>query len=489
MKLLSVQLLFSLILFTLILISSFSLYNRYILFSNIQEEEEENWDLVEGHILHDMQTIDKAHLYFDASYGEAMEQKLRALKNYYDINSDLTTWNFEAIKQQTGMDFFVIDANNIIIYSTNPTSLYLNFNECCENFAALLNERRASDEFYSDGLDNSAVTGELWKYSYISTSDHQYILELGLKVEDLPLFQSFNFFDTIEALKEQYSSIESIQVINNDGFFLQSNNSLRSISDFSLDLQQAYERALTTNKVTEVQESLDDYRVLTSRFIPYEAEVSRGNSTSRIVYFQYSNDDELALRKKNAKQMIILLAFSLFVSCILLAIIMKILLSTIQKATFDPLTKLYNRASYEEYIEKVIKDKRKQPIGLLLMDLDNFKYVNDQYGHKKGDELLLDFSNLLNRVGKNHYAARLGGDEFALILTNVTEESLERYAYFIIEGVLQKQSDEIWDNVTVSVGGAYQTANSTPSSLYLNADDALYQSKNAGKNRYTLYKK
>lgn len=83
--------------------------------------------------------------------------------------------------------------------TTHEPSLGVDFNECCIKFASPLNQRRLSDEHYLDGLNSSTVTRELWIYSYLPTRDHRYIMEFGLLVKNLSLFESFNFFDTTES--------------------------------------------------------------------------------------------------------------------------------------------------------------------------------------------------------------------------------------------------------------------------------------------------
>lgn len=302
MKQLILKLFISLIIFTVIIICTMSLFNRQMLEANIQAEQKESWELVESHIINDMQTVDKAYLYYDFINANDSELELGALREYYNTNPDIYSWDIEAIKERAGMEFYIIDSANKVVVTTYKPSLGLDFEECCEKFADLLDERRMSDEFFSDGLDNSAVTQELWKYSYLSTSDHRYILEFGVPVHNSPLFESFNFFDSIEQLVNQYEDLLTIRVISHEGFFLQSKDDLISVEDFSPELQSAYERAIIANAPSEVVQLQENGRQITNRFVPYEAEFTRGNSTNRIIYFQFSNDGELEMLERYQKQ-------------------------------------------------------------------------------------------------------------------------------------------------------------------------------------------
>lgn len=209
----------SLILFAAILITVFSWLNYTMLQETQGKQQQELWNLVENNVMTDMQTVDKAYLYFDESYTEEMEKELKSLRNYYEEHPEIEKWDIAAIKERTAMEFYIIDKTNTIIRTTYKPSQGLNFNDCCKKFAKLLDERRLQETFVSDGLDNSAATKDLWKYGYIATTDHQYILELGIPLSDTRLFKSFNFFDSAASLKEKYGDLKDIRIISSEGFF------------------------------------------------------------------------------------------------------------------------------------------------------------------------------------------------------------------------------------------------------------------------------
>jgi diguanylate cyclase len=488
MRRLIFRLFISLIVFTIVLIVLISAYNQQVLMRDIKSEQKQAWNLVESHIITDMQTVDKAHLYFDTTYSAEMERELYTLRDYYDTNPDIYTWDLEEIKTHTGMEIFIINNQNKIVVATHTLSIDFDFNECCEKFAKLLNERRMTDEFFSDGLENSVITKKLAKYGYLSTSDHQYILGIGGEVSELPLFQEFNFYNSIEQLTKKYEDLMNICVIDYEGEFLEWHGSYTSIDDFPDDLREAYEAALTTNVPTEVVHALENNRKLTNRFVPYKAEFTSGPATNHIIYFQFSNDLELALLKRNTQRMFVALALGILIACFMLAIIIKILLTTLRRATYDTLTGIYNRASYLDYMEKMLQSKSSHPVGLLLIDIDNFKYVNDHFGHIEGDAVLKELGQILKPIAKMHFPVRFGGDEFAIVISRASEEKLERYATNLLDAVRkQQQHSEIWQHISISIGGAFQQQNQeTEVSLFMRADQALYTSKHQGKDCYTF---
>lgn len=160
------------------------------------------------------------------------------------------------------------------------------------------------------------------------------------------------------------------------------------------------------------------------------------------------------------------------------------------RAETDPLTGLYNRACFEQRLTQQLVEKR---CGTMIMlDMDNFKYVNDTYGHGVGDKVLILFANiLLELINDKGMMCRIGGDEFCGFIADITEiTELSAFAESVIErfaeGLHQAQLPEM---TTVSIGFAVYDGTEDTSfiSIYGNADKALYISKNSGKNTYSFY--
>ena len=144
----------------------------------------------------------------------------------------------------------------------------------------------------------------------------------------------------------------------------------------------------------------------------------------------------------------------------------------------DDLTKLYNRKKLQE--EKDYKI-------IVMCDVDNFKTINDKLGHGTGDIILIDLSKKLKKIiGTNGIICRYGGDEFTILFDKIELnkcidllEELKREIDYEICGI----------PITISYGISEKLENETQNELIIKADKALYESKQKGKNRVTIYKK
>lgn len=163
------------------------------------------------------------------------------------------------------------------------------------------------------------------------------------------------------------------------------------------------------------------------------------------------------------------------------------------QAHFDTLTGLPNRKLFNERLQHEIQlaqhDSRK--LAILLIDLDQFKYINDVQGHATGDLLLQDVAKRLENIaGKTDFVARIGGDEFVLILPRVTNEfAIEHMASHIIETLSTPFSlNEREIQISASFGiGVYPEDGLDVSSLTRNTEMAMYQAKDAGRNNFKYF--
>lgn len=157
----------------------------------------------------------------------------------------------------------------------------------------------------------------------------------------------------------------------------------------------------------------------------------------------------------------------------------------------DPLTKLYNRRYIDFLISSAIKEYNEFKIdfGLLFIDIDDFKKVNDTFGHLAGDEVLKTLAKTLQENIKPHdFAGRWGGEEFVIIMKNPTLETLKKQAEKIRvlcqNSVMKQRNNDI--SVTVSIGGAIFEETDTSETLVDRADHLMYKSKSLGKNKVTI---
>lgn len=153
----------------------------------------------------------------------------------------------------------------------------------------------------------------------------------------------------------------------------------------------------------------------------------------------------------------------------------------------DALTGVLNRGGFTAYLESKCESATSTSLGLLYVDLDHFKAVNDTYGHSGGDELLRQFATRLQAIVRPTDAvARLGGDEFALVLNNIgSMANVEVVADKVVEAALQPfEVDHRWLQVSASVGVAFGAASEQEcKSLVERADAAVYEAKAAGRGR------
>ncbi len=154
----------------------------------------------------------------------------------------------------------------------------------------------------------------------------------------------------------------------------------------------------------------------------------------------------------------------------------------------DPLTGLRNRRSLSHFIENAWQqDKRKNNIALMLIDLDGFKAVNDQFGHSNGDKLLTSVAKHLKKLVRenNDYIARYGGDEFVLVAFNLDEDALTRLLEKL-RAAFKIKADKL-SSITISIG-AVLTDNKEYScqELIHHADEQLYIAKKDGKDRFEI---
>ena len=161
------------------------------------------------------------------------------------------------------------------------------------------------------------------------------------------------------------------------------------------------------------------------------------------------------------------------------------------EASQDSLTNVPNRKYLNAIIESKIREFKavNVPFGVNFIDIDNFKHINDTYGHGIGDEILkLLVQTVQSNLRKNDIIGRLGGEEFVVVFSDINKQGLEK-ASEKIRTLVESSSLRLTDNdlkITISIGATLVNENDTVSSILERSDNLMYQSKKNGKNRVTF---
>lgn len=164
---------------------------------------------------------------------------------------------------------------------------------------------------------------------------------------------------------------------------------------------------------------------------------------------------------------------------------------TQQAALIDPLTGLPNRRAYEDRLQQEYARWKRfgDPLALLVWDVDDFKKINDTFGHKAGDKTLIMIGKLLNeRLRETDFIARYGGEELVVLLVGAALDDAQRIAdtmrVAVEDGGLHAHGEPV--AVTVSGGLSIFAFGDTPAAVFERADQAMYQAKQAGKNQVVV---
>ena len=161
-----------------------------------------------------------------------------------------------------------------------------------------------------------------------------------------------------------------------------------------------------------------------------------------------------------------------------------------EDSNLDALTKIFNRKALDNYLKKITQKKNIKPdLYLLILDIDDFKSINDTYGHIVGDKILIFLAKLLRKtLREGDKVFRYGGEEFIIILNRVTKEKAQEIANRILKTIntnkLLYKNNSV--KVTMSIGMTQYIQGDTPEDIIDRADKALYHSKTNGKNQINM---
>ena len=154
------------------------------------------------------------------------------------------------------------------------------------------------------------------------------------------------------------------------------------------------------------------------------------------------------------------------------------------------MTSLFNKMTVEKLITKALTEHENRSHALMLIDIDNFKSVNDVYGHTMGDHVISVIAGVISsQFRSTDYVGRVGGDEFCVLMADIPSREIALIkAENLVSLVKYKENLSIPENISISVGVAFSEADDQCyDELAAKADQALYVSKKSGKGRYSVY--
>ncbi|HFU77799.1 MAG TPA: GGDEF domain-containing protein [Epsilonproteobacteria bacterium] len=162
------------------------------------------------------------------------------------------------------------------------------------------------------------------------------------------------------------------------------------------------------------------------------------------------------------------------------------------KSNLDPLTKIYNRRAMEHYFETVLEPGRPlQNFAIMMIDIDDFKKINDTHGHQAGDKVLIFLARLLKRtLREGDKVFRYGGEEFLVTLNRINPEVCHKISDRILSLVRENTLlyKDVQLSITLSIGATMYDDGDTKEALIDRADKALYRAKHNGKDRIEVEK-
>ncbi|MFW6273621.1 MAG: GGDEF domain-containing protein [Halanaerobium sp.] len=478
----------------IVLLAVIMIYIFSTQYTNIKEVVEDKYriqqQLVEKNILQTVKYINDAYKIAEQQLNQEMREHSEVMVEKYQENPDVMDWDLEELQQRfSGYDIYIVDQDLKIIKTTYQEDRGLDFSKF-GSFATVLRERMAGSDFEVDRIDLSTQTGEIKKYSYMPSPDNQYLFELSVSIEDqYPSFQSLNLFKDATALTEEYAIVEDISFYSVEPIEHQVaklRNSKKpylnpDVPEFEEEL--ARQAVLQNDLQSSPGENGDNnlrYRFFPALVSDQENEQGWNSYVVGIVYNNQIMQAEIAEHRRLFIFNVILLAV-LFASFI--AVVTYLLRKFEHQAYHDKLTGLANRKYFNEEFEtlKQKADFSGSNIGLIFIDIDQFKAINDNYGHDTGDKVLESIAaKMKNNLKEEDIVARMGGDEFLVALSDLNSKS----EIIKVAKRLIKELNDILvigdEKIKISVSGGisfYPDDSRELEILIKNADSAMYKAK------------
>ncbi len=478
----------------LILIALIMMYVFSIQYTSIREVIEKKYynqqQLVEKNILQTVSYINDAYQIAEQQLNQEMREYSQQMVAKYQDNPDVMEWDLATLQERfQGYDIYIVDQDLKIIRTTYQDDLGLDFSQF-GSFATILRERMAGDTFAVDRLDLSTQAGEIRKYSYMPGPDHQYLFELSVSIEErYPFFQSLNLFKDATTLTQEYELVEDIGFYSveplRQGVAKLRNTKRPYLNPDVPEVEEKLARdAVNTNAMQRGTQTIDgiqrSYRFFPALTSTKENEQGWNSYVVGIVYNDQVMQDEIDGHRYLFMINVVSMAV-LFVGFI--AVVVYLLRKFEYQAHHDKLTGLANRKHFVESFSRLRNraDANGDCIGVVFIDIDKFKEINDSHGHDTGDAVLRSIaSRTENHLKEKDLKARMGGDEFLIALADLkSKEQITEVAVRLM-AELKKPLSVNGREIPVSVSGGisvYPDDSRNLETLISKADMAMYEEK------------
>jgi diguanylate cyclase (GGDEF)-like protein len=412
----------------------------------------------------------------DPIYNDVIAYQYNPIKNSYDdydkikIEEAISNKLIEISLMENYCDFAIVYSDNNTIGKISKSTDATYSNNLYQIMEPVVTRQRTNDGWFS-------TNDEFVRLYYAKRVNDDAILLISFYVTEL---------ESIFARPENMSSM-TIRLVDSENTMIYSSENEEIGQELSDDIKEMVanqDSAIVSNNdfIVSVSTCGDDWKIICS--IPTSV-VLKGNIETR----NYT---------------LVIGIIAILCSICAVAIITKMATKPVKnivntlntKADTDLLTGILNKIAYEEKCTEIIEKEINLNHSLWIIDIDNFKNVNDTRGHAFGDQVIVGIANTLSSVfrGKG-ITGRFGGDEFSVLLTipsniDINSAQYEEYienAYNNVKNKVIELSRQLDYDITLSIGCSCEKL--VYSELFKTADTALYKSKSNGKNQITLYHK
>ncbi|MFO7730963.1 MAG: GGDEF domain-containing protein [Spirochaetia bacterium] len=477
------------VLLAIIMIYIFS--TQYInIIEVVKDKFNSQQQLVEKNILQTVDYINNAYKIAEQQLNQEMKEYSEQMIEKYKENPNVMEWDLAELQEHfSDYDIYIVSKDLEIIKTTYKKDLGLDFSNF-GSFASVLRDRMAGNEFEVDRLDLSTQAGEIKKYSYMPSPDNQYLFELSVSIDEkFPSFQSLNLFKDATSLTQEYEMVEdigfySVEPLNYGVAKLRNSTQPYLNPDVPEFEEELARQAVIDNTMQRGTKNTEGIQQSYRFFPALISDKKNGQGWNSYVVGIVYNDQVMQkemLKHRNLFLVNVILMAVLFVSFI--TVVAYLLKYFEHQAHHDKLTGLANRKYFVEEFKK-LKNKanfNKGTIGVVFIDIDKFKEINDSYGHDTGDEVLKKIaSRMENSLKGKDLKSRMGGDEFVVALTDLfsKEKIIEVTNRLIMELKKPLFIDGKEIPISVSAGVSFYPDDSYElETLIKNADSEMYKSK------------